>query len=204
MLADEEEEESGCRGSHLLFKLKRRYLYDEQAPVWFQWLLFVQRRSIFFLNESEHLVEMSSVSLMDRINVNLHIKYTTWLSFCTLSMKVWLISVLYNMNMYTTGMARQLLRSPPLYTSLLPCILTSLFLPHWEDIWSPTRPALCSPPPPLSLHPFLLPSSVVLYLHRDPLRHRLGIQVTHRQLSVRARDLFSLIMHTVTPPPARG
>lgn len=42
----------------------------------------------------------------------------------------------------------------PFYTSLLPSILTSTFLPHWEDIWSPTRPALCNPPPlPPSLHP---------------------------------------------------
>lgn len=41
---------------------------------------------------------------------------------------------------------------PPSYSSLLPSILTSSFLPHWEDIWSPTRPALCLPPI-LSSHP---------------------------------------------------
>lgn len=34
-----------------------------------------------------------------------------------------------------------------LHASSLPPILTSTFLPHWEDIWSPTRPALCGTPP---------------------------------------------------------
>lgn len=43
--------------------------------------------------------------------------------------------------------------NPPFHTSLLPSILTSSYLPHWEDIWSPTRPALCSPPSILSSHP---------------------------------------------------
>ncbi len=72
--------------------------------------------------------------------------------------------------MYTTGMAWQLLRNPPLYTSLLPSILTSSFLPHWEDIWSPTRPALCSPPPLPPPSPPIL--SAPLSTCRDPLRHR--------------------------------
>ncbi|KAK5907770.1 hypothetical protein CesoFtcFv8_005586 [Champsocephalus esox] len=40
--------------------------------------------------------------------------------------------------MYTTGTAWQLPSA-----SLLPPILTSSFLPHWEDIWSQT----CPPPP---------------------------------------------------------
>lgn len=71
--------------------------------------------------------------------------------------------------------------NPPFYTSLLPSILTSSFLPHWEDIWSPTRPALCSPP---SIHP-LLPSSLLLLLHaRIHSSTALGIQVIHYWLSI--------------------
>lgn len=66
---------------------------------------------------------------------------------------------------------------PHLYTSLLPCILTSSFLPHWEDIWSPTRPALCSPPPlPLSSPPmFALHAGI----HSDA---ELQIEVIHTSL----------------------
>lgn len=60
--------------------------------------------------------------------------------------------------------------NPPFYTSLLPSILTSAFLPHWEDIWSPTRPALCTPPPLPPASPPIL--SAPLSMSRDPLRQR--------------------------------
>lgn len=83
---------------------------------------------------------------------------------------LWFISMFNSMNiMSPTNMATA--ENRPFYTSLLPSILTSTFLPHWEDIWSPTRPALCNPPPlPPSLTPSIL--STPLSTCRDPLRHR--------------------------------
>lgn len=91
---------------------------------------------------------------------------------CHLHFVRWFISTVNSVNiMSTANMATA--ESSPFYTSLLPSILTSTFLPHWEDIWSPTRPALCTPPPlPSSLPPSFL-SALLLFLHagRDPLRH---------------------------------
>lgn len=130
---------------------------------------------VSFINSSQWCslnVVTSRVSFVSwRIWCKLHIKCTTLPTLAILcAMKVWFISMFYNMNiMYTTGNCWE---APLLfYTSLLPSILTSSFLPHWEDIWSPTRPALCSPPPlPQSFPPPIL--STPLSTRRDPLRHR--------------------------------
>lgn len=78
--------------------------------------------------------------------------------------------------MYTTDTATAVnslvLYLPPPF---LPSTLTSSFLPHWEDIWSPTRPGLCLPPLLPSLLPLPQPIlSVPRLTHSDPLKCRGG------------------------------
>lgn len=76
-------------------------------------------------------------------------------------MNVWFI-IMFNNIMHGGATAE----NTPFHTSSLPPFLPSSFLPHWEDIWSPTRPARCSPPCTLAI------LSAPVSPCRDPLRHR--------------------------------
>ena len=75
---------------------------------------------------------------------------------------------------------------------------SSTFLPHWEDIWSPTRPALCIPAP----HP---PSILFAPLPRCAglLRKQRFLVIIH-WLAVSVRHLFRLMLHTAWSRAAQG
>lgn len=62
-----------------------------------------------------------------------------------------------------TQQARPLLRTR---RSIPPSSLPSL-LPHWEDIWSLTRPALCTTPPLFSASPYILSTTPHVGIHLE-------------------------------------
>lgn len=78
---------------------------------------------------------------------------------------------------------------------------SSTFLPHWEDIWSPTRPALSIPAP---FPPSLPPSSLLLFQDAGIRLETGEIQVNRHWLPVRVRDLLRLMMYASWSPRSQG
>lgn len=146
-LMEGEDDESAGGDSHSKFKPSKWYYADgEQVPVWFQWVMFGRRWGLVFLllNRVAHFKfphqTNTRCTCVKQTANGRDVIYISYI-LCNNSSACWTVPTLRRQQTW------QPLRNLPFHASSLPPILTSTFLPHWEDIWSPTRPALCSSPP---------------------------------------------------------